>query len=302
MRTPFSEFFHKSLVGSLGVEKTGTSEGADRGWETRRGRSAVEDTPGEGREPKAEETGVGRKRAKQTEVFAAAYRNFSGDMQTTRSAHDSDERILQLGEDMGGVGDDFAADVLEAMVGEVRVSEKNRAIGAWVETDAEGNQVPVSEPSFHSVVEGDEDEVLRRAAALGRKYGQEAVAVAVHDPAGEGRVFVVDLAEGAGDQAVETTIAHFLKAGLGGATGMTDRPALRLLATSAEEADTIEKALEELPEEYGATATSTAARVRFLMDSEYEDLIGRKVAAGPRSVVADVIVGGVRRWAKKLGE
>lgn len=53
MRTPFSERLARGLFGSL--EKTGTSEGAARGWETRRGRAPVEDTPGEERTP-AEET------------------------------------------------------------------------------------------------------------------------------------------------------------------------------------------------------------------------------------------------------
>ena len=52
MRTPLSERVARGLLGAF--EKAGTSEGADRGWETRRGRSAVEDTPGEDREPAAE--------------------------------------------------------------------------------------------------------------------------------------------------------------------------------------------------------------------------------------------------------
>lgn len=53
MRTPFSERLARGLIGSL--EKAGTSEGAKRGWETRRGRAPVEDTPAEERTP-AEET------------------------------------------------------------------------------------------------------------------------------------------------------------------------------------------------------------------------------------------------------
>lgn len=53
MRTPKSETFAARMLGSLA--KVGTSEGADRGWETRRGRSAVEETPGEGRSAAAPE-------------------------------------------------------------------------------------------------------------------------------------------------------------------------------------------------------------------------------------------------------
>lgn len=302
MRTPFSEMFHKGLVSSL--EKAGTSEGAERGWKTRKGElPPVEDTPGEERKPAADETPAEGHRPGRTEVFAAALRGFHGDMKTTRSAHENNERIQQLGEDLGEVGEDFAADVLGAIVGEVKVGEKNRAIGAWFETDEAGEKVPVSEPSFHSVVEGEEREVLRRAAALGLKYGQEAVAVAIHDPAAEGRVFTIAFSEGAGDEAVETAIAHFLAAGLGGATGMTDRPALRLLATSADEAEVIERALADLPGDYEATSESRPARVRFLVDSEYEELItGKEAAADGETVVAEVIIGGVRRRSSELGQ
>lgn len=67
MRTPFSERMARGLFGALepqpeAVAKAGTAEGASRGWETRRGRSAVEDTPGEGRDPAAEETPSGERR------------------------------------------------------------------------------------------------------------------------------------------------------------------------------------------------------------------------------------------------
>lgn len=53
MRTPFSELFAARMLGSL--EKAGTSEGAKRGWETRRGRSPAEETPAEERGPALEE-------------------------------------------------------------------------------------------------------------------------------------------------------------------------------------------------------------------------------------------------------
>lgn len=55
------------------VDKGGSSEGAKRGWETRRGRAAVEETPGEGREP-AEETPEGAGPASKAEQQIAAYR------------------------------------------------------------------------------------------------------------------------------------------------------------------------------------------------------------------------------------
>ncbi|HUU60533.1 MAG TPA: hypothetical protein VMZ50_13415, partial [Phycisphaerae bacterium] len=53
MRTPGSDRVSGWLGGAL--DKGGTSGGAKRGWETRRGRAAVEPERGEGRSRRAEE-------------------------------------------------------------------------------------------------------------------------------------------------------------------------------------------------------------------------------------------------------
>ena len=290
MRTPLSDRLRHGLF--LSLEKApetltpqAASERSRRAWETRHehGERAHEEAPGA--------------RPARGEVFAAALRGFHGDLAETRAGHERDARVLALGKDIGETGGDFAAGAMGGMVGEAKLDEHNRALGAWYETDPEGKKAPVSEPSFHAVVHGDEQEILRRAAALGRKYGQQAVAVAVHDPAGEGRVFAVDLGEGAGDRAVETTIAHLLEAGLSGATGLLDRPSLRLLATGPEDAAVIERVVAGLPKEYGASARATPARVRFLGESEYDSVIAGKAAAAGAEVTAEVIVGGVRAVA-----
>jgi hypothetical protein len=47
MRTKQSDIFGKALGNTL--EKGGTKAGAERGWETRRGRSPVEEPKGRGR-------------------------------------------------------------------------------------------------------------------------------------------------------------------------------------------------------------------------------------------------------------
>lgn len=295
MRTPLSDLLGLGLRRSLekapeALTPQAASERSRRAWETRHehGERAREEAPAAREEARGE-------------VFAAALRGFHGDIAATRGEHERNARLRDLGRDLGEAGGDFATGAAEGMVGEAKLDERNRAVGAWYETDVEGKRMPVSEPSFHAIVRGDEHEILRRAAALGRKYGQQAVAVAVHDPSGEGRVFAVDLREGADDRAVETMIAHFLEAGLGGATGLLDRPSLRLLATGPEDVAVIERVLAGLPKEYGALARATPARVRFVGESEYETLIAAKAAAADGEVVAEVLVGGVRAASRPGG-
>lgn len=230
------------------------------------------------------------------DVFVAGLRNFKGKFADVERAYSDNKTVKQLFNDAtGSVGESLSKGV-GGTVGTATVETKSRSLGAWYETDSSGKKIAVSEPSVHMIVEGDEDEIIREAAMVGKEFDQQAVAVAVHDAAGEGRVFSLQLGATTDRGRMEAVLQHVLDAGLGGATAHLDPPpSFHLLALTAVEAKMVRDAVDGLPEDFGAVLVETPARVRFVGSDEYASVIGTKYAAKAGKVKADVFIGGVRR-------
>lgn len=184
-------------------------------------------------------------------------------------------------------------------MGVATIKQKNMAMGSWYQIDrATGEKTPISEPSIHGLIEGQESEILRRAAALGKKHNQQAVVVAVHDEAAEGRVFTLRLGD-VRDDVLEATTAHFVTAGLGGAITFLDKPEFRFLAEDAEAVAIVELAAVEIPDEFEPKLSSVRARVDFVGSDRYDELL----TASPRpdgGIRADVFISGVRTsWSSR---
>lgn len=224
------------------------------------------------------------------EVFVAALRNFSTeDVGEIRRLHKENAKVIALRGALGRAGDPLEME--EGMPTKVR--ERSEAFGAWYE-ERDGKKVPMKEPSFAVSVEGNEDDIIRQAASLGKRFDQMAVLVAVYDPDAEGAIFHLDLdPEKMDDRVRGAVVQHFLDAGLGGATSLLDKPSFRLAAMSAADAEVIKKAAENLPAEYKPRLTAKPARVRFIGAGDYDGILGLKAAA-TNEVVAEVLIGGMR--------
>lgn len=185
-------------------------------------------------------------------------------------------------------------------MGVATIKEKNMAMGSWYETDASGQKRPVSEPSIHTLVEGQESEILRRAVALGKKHLLKAVAVAVHDEAADGRVFTIRLGQ-VDDRVMLAVVEHFLKSGVGGATLLLDRNEMRLLAENAESIEIVETATRQIPDEFEPVLSGLPARVEFIGLDQYDEFLVAKSTASAK-VRADVFLSGVRTsWSRLAG-
>lgn len=303
MRTPLSERMARGLLGSL--EKGGTSEGAARGWETRRGRSAVEDTPGEGRDPAAETPTGGHTSTpdEQSEVLVAPLRNILLGRGEIREMHKSDPRVRKMRDDIGEDGGNFNGGWDQAL-GQVDVVKGSEAFGTFLE----GTKL-VNEPSFHVVVRGDQREVRRRAAAMGKEFDQMAVGVAVRNPEGRETIFEVRLSPDATDAQFEKVMDLLMREkeidsageahGLSGATCMAFRSELRLIAENPEQVELIKRVISDLPSNYGAEITDQVrADVEWIGSDQYDEVM--KDLSGDE-VEAEIFFGGRGPRPTKLG-
>lgn len=163
------------------------------------------------------------------------------------------------------------------------------AMGLWAGADQ-------PEHAEYFDVEGSEADVLRFAAKLGRDAGQDAVALAIHDPEGEGRAFTVGVEDGA----LEEVMARFVEAGLSGATGLFDRTAVLVFTADETEAETAESVIDAHMGGGIVSAGSLPARTRLVLAGEYDRLLGAEPGDG--TVTAEIIVGGVRGSAPEVGQ
>lgn len=163
------------------------------------------------------------------------------------------------------------------------VAESTTAMGLWA-----GAEAP--EHAEHYEVQGNEADVLRFAAGLGRDAEQDAVAVAIHDMKGPGRVFVA----GVNDGALQEALTRFVAAGLSGATGLLDRLSVVVFAADEAESDLAEGVVDaHMGDADGfVSAGSRPARTLLVRADEYDRLLGAEPGGG--EVTAEVIVGGVR--------
>ena len=226
------------------------------------------------------------------DVLAAPLRGQHGRRPASdiRKLFDADETAVAFEADFGENNDEFrppsAGD--EDRSGAMqwaRIEEKNRTVGAYEEPAGH-----VREPSIHGVVRGQEEAILKAAAGLGRKYGQDSVAVCVRDAGAEGRVMSVAFGGAIDDEDRDAIMDAVIGAGLPGASFLLDKAELKLLATDEESAARTRRVIAEaIPGRYGSRTTETAARVRFVGHDEYDGILA-KAAGADADVVADVFL------------
>ena len=135
--------------------KAGTSEGADRGWETRRGRAAVGDDEGEGRAPTSAEEG-GRERrvtqAKQLGVRAHMTRTRLGRGGRRQDAKDRETavRLVGLAQGLASEGAEFSQEQREQLLSALSGAEEAMAAGGG--NLATGRALEAAQAVFEPIV------------------------------------------------------------------------------------------------------------------------------------------------------
>lgn len=302
MRTVDSEKFFTRFVGTL----VKANVAKDAAFDEKHPHLPAGSPAGGEFAPKGEgqkEEGPKKEGRVKAEIFVAGHRNFHANSAVSKEMHEKDPEIKKLwGHSVGDIKDHLGHALMGTPMGEATIMSKNRAMGAWHETDEKtGTKIPVTEPSVHVTVDGHESEIKKRAAAIGREHKQQSVGMAIHDPAGEGRIFAIHFDPKLKDEHVEAAIQHYLDSGLGGATSHLDKNTLILLAQNPKEQEIVRKATEKLPKEYNATMKEAAARVRFIGEKEFDDIIAGKAAEADRegTTTVDLFFGGISPHYRK---
>jgi hypothetical protein len=172
----------------------------------------------------------------------------------------------------------------------IEVIEQNKAGGFWYNSNTKKYE---GEPSFNTVVKGNQEEIEKRACILGKKYDQDMVIVAHYDKnAKDSGVYVLDMYPRKVGNSNKPQIAkRFLDAGVGGATAFFNGATFKLVAGDRDSMKTIEKVTAQLPKSYRPKLTFYPAVTKFIGKEEYGSYISKSIKPGTKGISEIFIMG-----------